>query len=544
MRLEVSSVTQSVAGRVKDRSERHPMDRDGRQSLGAVPSGPFSRWQFDDGNRKMWLDLAIALSCGTGGLICGWIMHAIGGFGNHKMIKQATQTAAGQNGEEDPSRERISEVADRLRSYAVSMAADVDAHQTRVQAVNNSLSNDQCEGSPEAVFEAINQLIEANEQMQVQLQSAQDQIHDQAVQIESAERRAQTDALTRVPNRGAFDDHLAKRHSMGVGKAGTLALLDVDHFKQFNDVYGHRAGDEVLRVVAKVLHARLHSQGLVARFGGEEFAVILDGCSIEEAKDLVESARIAIGERDIQFEDKRLRVAACAGVAELVAGESIEKWLQRADDALYRSKEVGRNCGHWMDEDHPIRIELDQDQVLAPSKSEPTSETKPEPLPSAPSTDGAQPEEKEGALAYLPDREVLGETFSEMRDKTQAMSMYVMSVRCNGSENKSEMRSLLQIVRATLRAVDRIGFEDDSTLLVCMPSIDESTACERGRQICRSADAIQLGGDQPNTVTIGITSAGSHDDFAEVAQRASDLAEQAHEEGIEPVRLFESTVPA
>ena len=141
-------------------------------------------------------------------------------------------------------------------------------------------------------------------------------------------------------------------------QAGTLALLDVDHFKRFNDVYGHRAGDEVLRIVAKILHARLHPHGLVARFGGEEFAVILDGCPIDKAKELIESARIAIGPRDIQFQDKRLRVAASAGVAELIpGGESMEDWLQRADDAMYRSKELGRNCGHWMDGNVPIRIE-------------------------------------------------------------------------------------------------------------------------------------------------------------------------------------------
>ena len=151
----------------------------------------------------MWLDLAIAMSCGGGGLICGWIMHAIGGFGNNKLVKQAAAAIANRDGEDEPSRERISEVAERLRGYAVKMAADVDAHQTRVQAVNNSL-NDDGASSPEAVFEAVNQLIVANEEMQTQLQSAQDRIHDQAVQIESAERRAQTDALTRVPNRGAI----------------------------------------------------------------------------------------------------------------------------------------------------------------------------------------------------------------------------------------------------------------------------------------------------------------------------------------------------
>ncbi|MCG8648431.1 MAG: GGDEF domain-containing protein, partial [Pirellulales bacterium] len=253
----------------------------------------------------MWFDFAIALSCICGGLICGWILHAVGGFGGEVQAAQARRNNAAEfPALDEPTRDHISFVAKRLRSYAIAMAADVDAHQTRVQAVNNSLSGDDFPTSPDAVLEAVNELIAANEQMQTQLQSAQERIHDQAAQIESAERRAHTDALTLIPNRGAFDTHLAKRHAQGNGQPTSLALLDVDHFKQFNDVYGHRAGDEVLRVVANMLNVRLESHGLVARFGGEEFAVVMDDCPIETARDLIESVRIAIGQRDIQFEDK------------------------------------------------------------------------------------------------------------------------------------------------------------------------------------------------------------------------------------------------
>ena len=106
-----------------------------------------------------------------------------------------------------------------------------------------------------------------------------DRIQQQTIQIESAERRAETDVLdASAKSTRAFDTHLKRRHAEGLGAVGTLALLDVDLFKQFNDVYGHRAGDEVLRVVANVLHSHLQPYGLVARFGGEEFVIILDEC--------------------------------------------------------------------------------------------------------------------------------------------------------------------------------------------------------------------------------------------------------------------------
>ena len=246
----------------------------------------------------MWLDVAIAMSCGGAGLVCGWIMHAIGGLGFQPSGRQESLRDRRKASEVELNREQISAVAQRLQTYALSMAADVDAHQTKMQAVNHTLSQEH-ESSQEAVIRAIGDLIAANEEMQTQLKQAQDRIHEQTMQIESAERRAQTDALTRVPNRRAFDEHIETRVAQGPSQAGTLALLDVDHFKKFNDVYGHRAGDEVLRIVANILHSRLQSYGLVARFGGEEFAIILDGISVEDAKILVERARIAIGEREI-----------------------------------------------------------------------------------------------------------------------------------------------------------------------------------------------------------------------------------------------------
>lgn len=510
---------------------------------------------------KMWLDLAIAMSCGGGGLVCGWIMHAIGGFGNHTLVRQAaasiTQSEAGENDNDG----RINEVAEKLKSYVLSMAAHVDAHQTKVQAVNNSLIASG-ESSPEEVFAAVNQLISANQKMQTQLQQAQDQIHEQAVQIESAEQRATTDPLTRVPNRGAFDKHLANRHAMGPGRAGTLALLDVDHFKKFNDVYGHRAGDEVLRVVAKLLHARLQKYGLVARYGGEEFVVILDGFSTKQANDLIESARVAIGEREIHFEDKTLRVSASAGVAELVDPESTEQWLQRADDAMYQSKKAGRDCAHWMDGTEPRRIKrgnstealndstrsANQDSATpdaaraggSAKAGNATPDTPEIDLGIAPSTAESSGKPDPSAFAYLPDRETLGVSFNDLRGRTQSsVALFVMAIRCHESATKASMRSLLQIVRAALRSVDRIGCDDDQTLLVCMPSVDEATALDRGQQICRSARAIGLGkqAENGNQIAIGIADTRADEEFSDVVSRAVLLAQQASTDEENPVSV-------
>lgn len=529
----------------------------------------------------IWLDFLIALSCGGAGLACGWVMHAMDGISG-----QASGTLAPQSKPKpaiDPAevddvenqRERVSEAAQHLKSYAYAMAADVDAHQSKVQAVNNSLIEiENAESSPEVVSEAIHQLIEANEEMQSQLQRAQDQIHEQALQIESAEKRAETDALTRVPNRGAFDRHFAQRHELGSGVSSTLAMLDVDHFKKFNDVYGHRAGDEVLRIVAGMLHSRLNERGIVARFGGEEFAVVLDDCDIHQASQFVEEARHAISQREIQFEGKRLRVTASVGLAQLSLDcsedgdssqcETLEQWMQRSDDGLYHSKEAGRDCGHWMDGEEPVKIELGKASNLentpvsktdvSPATSNNVGEvpevpqgeadqSKPDPangdnaeLAGDQASQEATDEEAvkaaeptSGPFASLPNRKAMAEEFGEMQERAGAsVTTFFMAIRCHTETNPSAMRSLLQVVRATLRNVDRLGYQDQSTLLVCMPSVDQETARVRGEQICRSAGSIGLSNDEgeDRAISIGVAEIGADEGFDQVVDRSVSMADQ------------------
>ena len=527
----------------------------------------------------IWFDFLIALSCGGAGVACGWVIHALDGIGGpvqgaRVAISSSIQSSSMQSGSKqsgstsgaddqgdevlEDQRERVSEAAERLKSYAYTMAADVDAHQSKVQAVNNSLSKNS-DSSPEAVSEAIHQLIEANEAMQSQLQTAQDQIHEQALQIESAEKRAETDALTRVPNRGAFDRYLTERHELGSGVASTLAMLDVDHFKKFNDVYGHRAGDQVLRIVAGMLHSRLNERGIVARFGGEEFAVILDDCDIHEASQFVEEARQAISQREILFEGKRLQVTASVGLAQLSSDadggqcESIEQWMQRSDDGLYHSKEAGRDCGHWMDGETPNRIELLKASKSASQPLQATdeaSEAGAEDRSSAADKDAGvddvikedAEEPSSGPFASLPTRSAMAEEFGGMQERAGAsVTTFFMAIRCHTESNASAMRSLLQVVRATLRNVDRLGYQDQSTLLVCMPSVDQETAQARGEQICRSAGSIGLSNDEgeDRAISIGLAEIEAGEEFDQVVDRSLEMSNRGRDANSEAV-VFDS----
>ncbi len=154
---------------------------------------------------------------------------------------------------------------------------------------------------------------------------------------------ATTDELTGLKNRRRFREDLemhsllAARHHVPL----SLAMLDVDHFKHYNDTFGHPAGDEILRTVAEALRANVRHHDVVARYGGEEFVVLLPGTDAAPALQLAERLRSAIEQRT----GMRKVVTASFGVA--TAGEEvlgIANLVDQADAALYRAKRSGRNC--------------------------------------------------------------------------------------------------------------------------------------------------------------------------------------------------------
>ncbi len=477
----------------------------------------------------------------------------------HQIDREAISTVAAQQWESQTAREaEIVEATERLRLFARTLAQDVDAHQSEVQAVNNSLHETTDSQREEAICEAVNRLIEANETMQQQLQSAQDQIQSQACQLESAERKANTDALTRVGNRRAFDEHLAKRFAQGPGQAGTLALLDIDNFKQFNDTHGHRTGDEVLRVVAGLISSRLESLGIVARYGGEEFAIVLDGYRLADSLTIVEVARQAIGSREIQFENKRLRVTASVGMAELGHDETADDWLQRADDCLYHSKKMGRDCAHWSERGiyHRVGEETSKSDSLDSESASDSGDmiievmpaSKPEASrvrPAGEAATGAGASPASHPFPYLPEREDLIVAVRELAShlRTSRMPMSVMAIQIGTLIHGPASRSLLQIVRAASRSIDRIGCDGPTTLIICMPNADVPASLERASQIYRSAESLTLktrDASQLNLLGIGITPWDGGDDFQLAFDVAEQLARAAVSESIDAIRTSQS----
>ncbi|MCY1405446.1 putative diguanylate cyclase YdaM [compost metagenome] len=163
--------------------------------------------------------------------------------------------------------------------------------------------------------------------------------------LEVQRQKALIDPLTGLANRAAWSERLDKelldrRHS---GADLLLAMLDLDHFKHINDNYGHLAGDKVLKIVANELRKRLRPTDFIARFGGEEFVLLVPATPLGTGVKLAEALRGAVEACPFHFKSEPVTVTVSIGITAFKPGERSEQVLQRADQALYRAKNAGRN---------------------------------------------------------------------------------------------------------------------------------------------------------------------------------------------------------
>ena len=180
------------------------------------------------------------------------------------------------------------------------------------------------------------------------LQAATSELESLRAELDLAKVQATMDSLTGVTNRRGFDESIEKMlREHAEGEAGpSVVLIDLDHFKQINDQYGHVFGDTVLKSVALAIRSCVKGRDLVARYGGEEFVVLLPGTALAGAVALAEQIRTTIAAARIRRGSQQERVGTITvslGVAAWTPGESLESLIDRADKALYRSKREGRN---------------------------------------------------------------------------------------------------------------------------------------------------------------------------------------------------------
>ena len=193
----------------------------------------------------------------------------------------------------------------------------------------------------------IGQLIEERKQrQQAHVETLGSKLQKVQAELGQARKQMELDPLTQLYNRAALDTQLESVAGLSFlsGSTASLFMVDIDHFKQVNDTYGHRAGDAVLQQFAnRLVSTFLRKSDFIARYGGEEMAVLMQGDGLDISTRIAERLLNTIRSKPFEHEGTEIVVTASIGLAELVPGESIGSWIERADRALYQAKETGRD---------------------------------------------------------------------------------------------------------------------------------------------------------------------------------------------------------
>ncbi|MEM9168625.1 MAG: GGDEF domain-containing protein [Pseudomonadota bacterium] len=198
------------------------------------------------------------------------------------------------------------------------------------------------------VISVAQKMREENARLETRLAESAGEVSTLRTSIEHIQREAMLDGLTGLNNRRTFDASMTSLYEEAREDKSELCLIlaDIDHFKSFNDRWGHQTGDQVLKLVAEVMKSNVKGQDILARYGGEEFAVILPETSIDNARKLAERIREAVEKRRLKKrstgEDLGV-VTISIGVAALKGPDSIDALIERADACLYTAKDRGRN---------------------------------------------------------------------------------------------------------------------------------------------------------------------------------------------------------
>jgi diguanylate cyclase len=479
------------------------------------------------------IDLTFLLLAASGGAAAAWLVGWL-----------RAPPAAGPTGDPEQDAHFAHDTISRLQELTRRVAAEVDQHSECMEEISAQLTNTD-DNDESAVLAAVAQLIDANRRIQRQLDTAEDRLKAQARQIESHAVEARTDALTQVANRRALDDEL-KRCIADFERRGTpttLMLIDVDHFKKFNDTHGHQAGDDVLRTVARVVRQAVGDLGFVARYGGEEFAVVFGGFSATAAISHCERARQAIGSTTVRAGGRELRVTASAGVAEVLAGDTEKETVGRADEALYASKNSGRNCGHYNDgrANHLIKLENIPPAIVAaapqPEKigdewlfeSDVATETLfREPIPHV-----------SNRPAFFDD---LIRRLAQWRRGQTPLTLLLVQVDALGrivsehghAASEVVLRVAAQLINASMRDMDHVARLGEDTFALLMPGAllsDGVIIAERLRQAVERCRLPRKAGANWFTVSAGVVEASEGDDLRRILQRARTALHAAVNQG-------------
>jgi diguanylate cyclase len=228
----------------------------------------------------------------------------------------------------------------------------IDDNRTQIRALGEASAEASSGAEPRKLIEGlVRELAKATNRatkLEANFEEASSELDKIRDSLEQAEERSKTDTLTGLANRRALDEffRLAQMRAMESGEPLSAFMIDIDHFKKFNDTYGHQVGDQVLKLTAAVLREHVRDNDLAARYGGEELMAVLPGTNLEACRQIAERVRTVIAERRIRRRTTGEEIGSITisiGVAEFRLGESEDNLIERCDRALYLAKREGRN---------------------------------------------------------------------------------------------------------------------------------------------------------------------------------------------------------
>jgi diguanylate cyclase len=232
-------------------------------------------------------------------------------------------------------------VENSVLSFIVSHSGIASVAEVQRQYIDNAPSD-----SVEKFVAFVEGLNRLNQNMSNELEKAQSKINTLNKELHEARSSLTTDLLTKVGNRQGFSADIDPSIEAGQNKQLSLVLMmiDVDNFKFLNDEYGYVAGDKVLHFIAQTIKSMIRTADRVYRYGGEEFAVVLNRCDVTQAQAIADKIRVQIEQSNLMYTGKNIRVTISIGVTVHQQGDRLDDLIGRADKALYCAKKSNKNC--------------------------------------------------------------------------------------------------------------------------------------------------------------------------------------------------------
>ncbi len=275
---------------------------------------------------------------------------------NDERCRELHQRFLSQSAENEKVKQAGDKIQQTIKTVGGAVTSVKNAthnYNSALQEVTEKLGADDIDlaGARDVLANVVNStrtMMDTNEKLEAELGKSTAAMMELQRDLDMVRKEALTDGLTNLSNRKAFDAEIVRiaEEAQESKETFCLVMMDIDHFKAFNDNYGHQVGDQVLRLVARTLFDGVKGRDMVARYGGEEFAVILTSTDLNGAMRVADSLRKAVVGKEVVNRtsgEKLGRITMSGGIAEFMLDESIHDLIARADAALYTAKHNGRN---------------------------------------------------------------------------------------------------------------------------------------------------------------------------------------------------------